>query len=390
VSERLSELLRRAPIPMHDGAESEAFRVVRAAFAEVEPVSRPRRYARRIVLALALIAFVAAALSPPGMAVLESIREAVAPERVEQSQPRLLRLPGGGRLLVDTDAGPWIVQADGSKRLLGEYDSASWSPHGLFVGTTQRSELRAVTPQGVVRWTLPLRAVVRNPRWSPSGFRVAYFAGHELHVVVGNGTDDQVVTRGDPDVAPAWRPGDGHVLALPKVRGVARILDLNTGKTRQRFLPGPKPIQLAWSADGEKLYGLQRDAVSINSGDLVQRRLLGAGTAVAFALEPEGDRVAVVTRLPKEDRSRLLLMYANGRVREIFAGAGTFSGVSWSPDGEWLLLEWKSADQWLFIRAGGVQEIKAVSNISEQFAGRPGVAPGFPEIRGWCCSDLPP
>jgi hypothetical protein len=393
VSERLPDLLRRAAIPMRDGAEAEAFRIVRAAFAEQEQLPRRRRASRRVVLLLvvvALVALVAAALSPPGMAVLDSIRDAVGRDRVEQSQPRLLKLPGGGRLLVDSDAGPWIVQADGSKRLLGEYDSASWSPHGLFVATTQRSELRAVTPQGVVRWTLPLRAVVRNPRWSPSGFRVAYFAGPELHVVVGNGTRDEVVGRGDPSVAPAWKPGAAHILAFAQARGVVRILDLDTGEASTRYLPGPKPIQLAWSADGDELIALDRGGIRTYALDVVVGHPLRDRVAVAFAPAPAGKQIVLVTRVPGEDRSELLLMGRNGRVRQIFAGAGTFSGVAWSPDGAWLLLAWESADQWLFIRSAGVREIRAVSNISEQFAGRPDVAPGFPELRGWCCSDLPP
>jgi hypothetical protein len=390
VTERLSEALRTSAIPARDGAEGEAFRVVRAAFAEREPIPRRRRYSRRVVLALAVVALVAAALSPPGMAVLGSIRDALAPEGVEQSQPRLLKLPSGGRLLVDSDAGPWIVRSDGAKRLLGDYGSASWSPHGLFVATTRRSELSAVTPQGVVRWTLPRRAVVRNARWAPSGYRVAYFAGPELHVVVGNGTGDEVVARGDPSVAPAWRPGTAHILAFAQARGVIRILDLDAGTTLLRYLPGPKPIQLVWSPDGEKLYALDRDGVRIFAGDLVERRSLGDHVAVAFAPAPDGDRLAIVARVPGEDRSALLLVGRRGAPRQVFAGAGSFSGVEWSPDGRWLLLAWKSADQWVFIRSAGVREIQAVSNISREFAGRPNESPGFPELRGWCCSALAP
>src|SRR5262245_66686591 len=105
------------------------------------------------------------------MAVLDSIRDAVVQERVEQAQPRLLKLPGGGRLLVDSGAGPWIVQAEGSKRLLAEYDSATWSPQGLLVATTKRRELRHVRPPGDVRWTRPRSRRGRTPGGSPSGLR---------------------------------------------------------------------------------------------------------------------------------------------------------------------------------------------------------------------------
>jgi hypothetical protein len=390
MSAQLSDLLRTGAIPMREGAESEAFRVVRATFADVEPISPRRRYSRRVVLALALVALVAAALSPPGTAVLGSIRDAVARERVEQSQPRLLKLPSGGRLLVDSDAGPWIVKADGAKRLLGDYGSASWSPHGLFVAATRRSELSAVTPQGVVRWTLPLRAVVRNPRWAPSGYRVAYFAGPDLHVVVGNGTGDEVVARGDPAVAPAWRPGTRHILAFAQADGLIRVLDLDAGTTLLRYPIAQQPIQLGWSADGRRLIVLDRGGIRTFDEDIVVRRGLRNRVAVEFGPAPTGEQIAIVARVPGEDRSELLLFRPSGASRRVFEGAGSFSGVEWSPDGTWLLLAWKSADQWLFIRSAGVPEIRAVSNISRQFAGGPDLSPGFAELRGWCCSALAP
>ena len=51
-----------------------------------------------------------------------------------RSQPRPLRLPADGKLLVQSEQGPWVVRRDGSKRLLGRYDGASWSPRGPVRG----------------------------------------------------------------------------------------------------------------------------------------------------------------------------------------------------------------------------------------------------------------
>jgi hypothetical protein len=62
----------------------------------------------------------------------------------------------------------------------------------------------------------------------------------------------------------------------------------------------------------------------------------------------------------------------------VFAGAGRFADVEWSPDGRWLLLNWPSADQWLFIRSATVNKIRAVSNISSNFGPNARLA-------GWCC-----
>lgn len=70
--------------------------------------------------------------------------------------------------------------------------------------------------------------------------------------------------------------------------------------------------------------------------------------------------------------------------RTLFAGPGRFTDVAWSPDGEWLLLAWRDADQWLFIRPSD-EKPSPISNISRQFdPGEPSMPP-FPRLDGWCC-----
>ena len=98
----------------------------------------------RLALAVAVVvAALAAVLSSPGRAVLDEVREAVG---VERAQPALFSLPAPGRLLVASDAGVWVVQEDGSKRLLGPYREASWSPFGRFVVAARENELAALEP----------------------------------------------------------------------------------------------------------------------------------------------------------------------------------------------------------------------------------------------------
>src|SRR5207237_4020047 len=115
-------------IPLPPEAEERAWRVVSQAFEERIPSPRPRRHWAAAVAAAAVFALVAAALSPPGRAVLGSVRDALG---VEHAAVALVRLPASGRLLVNSSAGPWIVSADGSKRHLGSSGEARWSPHGL-------------------------------------------------------------------------------------------------------------------------------------------------------------------------------------------------------------------------------------------------------------------
>src|SRR6185437_7031143 len=112
---------------------------------------------------------------------------------VERAEPALTRLPGGGDLLVQSPHGPWLVHADGSRRLLGDYDQATWSPRGLFVAAAGGRQLTAVEPHGDPHWSISSPARISSPRWAPSGYRVAYLSGRSLRVVAGDGTGDRLL-----------------------------------------------------------------------------------------------------------------------------------------------------------------------------------------------------
>ncbi len=114
--------LERIEIPGEHEARERTWTVVSAAFVERQPVERPTRRLRPVLVLAGALAVVAAALSAPGRAVLDEIREAVG---VERSQPALFSLPSKGDLLVASDAGVWVVREDGSRRLLGDYREAT-------------------------------------------------------------------------------------------------------------------------------------------------------------------------------------------------------------------------------------------------------------------------
>jgi len=181
--DRLRLLLRETPVPGAGEAECRGLRVVSRAYDERRPAPRP--LLPRLALALAAAALLAAVvLSPAGAAVRDWIGDVFA-AGVPNAEPALTDVPGGGRLLVNSPQGPWVVQPDGSRRLLGRYSDASWSPHGLFVAAAARDTLSAVEPDGTPRWSISAKGRVSDPRWSPSGFRIAYRAGHALRVVAG-------------------------------------------------------------------------------------------------------------------------------------------------------------------------------------------------------------
>jgi len=177
--------------PGEQGAEERAWEVVGAAYAEREPVSWPRRHWQPLVAAAVGAAVVAAALSPPGRSVVHSLREAVG---VKQAEQGLFSLPAPGQLLVTSREGAWLVHADGSKRLLGHYRDATFSPHGLFVAGTRANQLVAVDPEGNVRWTLA-RPAPRAPIWTGSRIntRITYLSAGQLRIVAGDGTGDRAL-----------------------------------------------------------------------------------------------------------------------------------------------------------------------------------------------------
>jgi hypothetical protein len=201
------------------------------------PTRRRTAPSTKVLVAIAILAVLVAGIaSSPGRALLDSVREAVG---VEHAQPALFSLPASGRLLVVSDDGPWIVQPDGSKRRLGDWREASWSPFGRFVVASRRNELVALTPEGDVRWSLA-RPNVRFPRWggTETDTRIAYFSNGELRVVGGDGGGDRLVDERAALQPPVWRLRAGrHLLGYERRDGTVRTVDADTGST----VPGAAP-----------------------------------------------------------------------------------------------------------------------------------------------------
>jgi hypothetical protein len=364
--------LERIEVPGEHEARERAWEVASAAFAEREAHAPRRAFVRPLLVAAALVALLAAALSPPGRAVIDSVRRAVG---VEAADEGLFRLPGGGRLLVTSGSGAWVVTADGSKRRLGDYRAASWSPFGRYVAVSRENELAALEPDGDARWKLS-RPNVRFPAWAGSrtDTRIAYVTDSRLHVVGGDGQRD-VDAGGGPApgrVQPVWRPGKRFELSYLDTSGRVRTFATDAPGTQWRSQPLPDARQLVWSPRGERLAVVGHDRIVFLSGanGLARAEQMPGVLDAAYAKDA---RLATVRRV--DGRSDLLV---DGRVR--FSGTGTFSAPTWSPDGRWLLVGWVEADQWLFVRASGPRRVRAVANLAAQFD-----SASPPHVAGWCC-----
>ena len=388
--QRVRELLRERPLPDERAAEERAWRVVGAAFDERPSPPPERRPRRRLGLALtAILALGVVALSPAGATVGDWISDTFDPGRGD-ARPALASLPAQGRLLVTSARGPWVVQPDGSKRRLGAYDEAGWSPGGLFVVVTRGRQLTAVEPDGEPRWSLARAAPVSRPAWSPDGFRIAYLSGHALRVVAGDGSGDTRLARRVAPVAPAWNPAAEHVLAFADGRGRVTAVQTDSGRRLWRSGPGPVPHALAWTPDGERLLTIAGGSLRMidSSGELLIAKLPAHGFSEALAIHPSGTSVALLRhdRMTRRSEVVSLPIAAAATPRRLFEGDGSFSGLTWSPDGRWLLIGWPDADQWIFTRASGRPKVVAVSNISRQFDPGAGGAARFPAVSGWCCA----
>jgi hypothetical protein len=245
------------------------------------------------------------------------------------------------------------VSADGSKRRLGGYEEAAWSPHGLFVVGATGEGLAAVEPaSGDVHWSLA-RPSVAFPRWGGSRVdtRVAYLSRGALHVVGGNGVGD--ITVGPAArVPPAWRPGDGLRLAYVTAEDRVRVVGAWTSR---RF---PAARALVWSPDGRRLVLVTSRQLVLFDARSGRTHVLALPAVRAAAFSPRGE-LAVV-------RGKAVLLLGGERPRTLFTAPGRLDGLAWSPDGRWLLTSLPAADQWVFV---GGRRVLAVSHITRQLGG---------------------
>jgi hypothetical protein len=423
----LNRALRDVPIPEQPGAEERGQRIVEAAYAErasgdrgghselrgaMPPTTSERRSRRplpRLALGFSLAALLAVLLlSPAGAAVRDWVDDTFTAS-TPRPEPTLARVPGGGRLLVQTGEGPVVVQPDGSRRLLGDYEGATWSPRGLFVAAVKKRTLSALEPDGTLRWSITAAERVAVPRWSPSGERIAYRSGFDLRVIAGDGTEDRLLAGSTaagtpPDarispayVPPAWSPTGEDALAYVTGAGRLRILDSETGAVLAAAPSLRRITWMDWGDGGRKILEASPGTLRLRpvwraghpsrpALGVAHRLPLPPGASVNdAALAPRSPLVAVsVTYWKRHGTYSEVLIFRPGKgPQTLLSVPGSLWQVEWSPDGKRLLVAWPGANQWLFLPLGRGKG-RAIANISRAIApsGRP---TSFPQLEGWCC-----
>jgi WD40 repeat protein len=387
----------RATGPTNDPlVEERSWQVVRSAYGATASAPARRSWRVTVPAIACLVAVAAIALataSAPRQALARWLRQAIGLSAQPRARPMLAGLPGGGRLLVNSPGGPWIVQADGSRHHLGLYAAAAWSPHSLFVVAWRGSELAALDPRGHPQWALTAHGPVTVARWSPDGFRIGYIAGRSLWIVAGDGSGSHQLQSLVKPVIPAWEPhtGAAHRIAFVDQFGRVELRDADTGALSWRIKPSATPQQLLWSPDGTQLIAVATDRLSVYDahGHVVATSTLAPGATAGIAVPaPAGDRVALVLHQSLQAASSVgLLLATRAGLRAppqiLFSAAERITALSWSPNARWLLAASPSADQWIYIRALKPTRLAAVSQIDRQFETNHRQYPGFPTPGGW-------
>jgi hypothetical protein len=398
--EKLATRLRDIPVPGEDEAAERAWTRIAAEpldrstraprFAPGRPRVRAPRRLRLAPLGLALAimaALVVGALTPPGEAVADWLRRAVErPKPAAKPAPGPLALPAGGAVLVRAPSGLWIVDADGDRHGLGRWEAASWSPSGRFVAAVHGQRLAALDRRGRIRWSLTRPFALAQPAWSPDRFHVAYRSANGLRVVAGDGTGDRFVAGGLGPAAPAWQPGPQPVVTWADRRGRVRAADAATARELWSTASGPAVRFLSWSADGSRLAAVSARAVRFYDarGRLLRRLRLPAGTtADAAAFSRQGALLALALHDARRDFSQVVTTSPGAStLRPLFGGRGRIGGLVYSPPGGWLLVAWRGADEWVFLRTPAADRVKTVGGVTRRL--EPG-ASAYPQVLGWCC-----
>ena len=134
------------------------------------------------------------------------------------------------------------------------------------------------------------------------------------------------------------------------------------------------PLALEWSDDGRLLAVTSATRVVVLDADGRVVRTIGSlgATLVTSAFRPHSHQLAVAVRLPSRSEVKLVDIDHPGRARLRFAGPGRSATWSGHPTATTLLVDWPTANQWVFLRG---EKVHAVGNIREEFPRRDELRP---------------
>ena len=219
--------------------------------------------------------------------------------------------PDGRKILFAKDDDLYVMQADGSGRVLvargdAEVTGYSWSPDGRMIAFTQAGLLNDVFFEEL--WVMAadgsgqLRLVEdgAGPSWSPDSRTIAYEGGGQIRSINPDGTGDTGLTNQRYGASqPAWSPGGERIAFVT-------ALDEPPGRPADRHIflinpDGSGALDLTrgrgdddsptWSPDGGKIAFLFSEGDDGNDGSEVA------------VMNPDGSGRTNLTRTPGFDIS---------------------------------------------------------------------------------------
>ncbi|HEU5163187.1 MAG TPA: protein kinase, partial [Thermoanaerobaculia bacterium] len=285
--------------------------------------------------------------------------------------------PDGSQIAFRSErdgGGIFLMGATGEsvRRLTDKGYAPSWSPDGKQLVFAEQRHVDPTFVYGIANLyvvDVPSGAVrlfhdgidVLQPRWSPSGKRVAYWSPtrgtRDILTIASGGAKESVVNVTDDratDWSPAWAP-DGRHLYFSSDRGGTMNLwrvaiDEESGEPSSELEPLRTPARYAGypslSADGTRII-YQSDAVkneivrvdidATNERAVVQDAPVFSGSmALRYtAISPDGASIAFMAATPEED---VYVMSADGSdLRQLTDDPARDRGMDWTADGSRIL-----------------------------------------------------
>jgi serine/threonine protein kinase len=282
--------------------------------------------------------------------------------------------PDGRSIAFRSDresGGIFVMNHDGIgiHRVADSGYNPSWSPDGKSIVYSEESITRPEDRQLALSclWVVEVASGKKNllrqtdavqPRWSPHGDRIAYWAidrsGHrDIWTMTANGGDPVAVTKDHPyvDWNPVWSP-DGKYLYFASDRGRAmNVWRVPIHEKSGRVLGAPEPVttpspysaHLDFSRDGRRLafvqYSVRASVKKVRFDPFTQSVLSepvdvtpDVRQATRPSLSPDGQWVAFGSSGPRED---IYIVHADGStMRQLTADGVKNRGPQFSPDGK--------------------------------------------------------